>query len=728
MIAPNKFHSKEKSMIRDVDSGNNREENNDGNTNLSHGTGILFHRVYRVSGLFGFVREGSTETSKLSHQEGYEKAYTNWLNAGSTSFFSSLALHIAVIVLLGFTPLFQASDEDNLVIVSSRQNEIEEEFRIIDELEASDVIHDEIGANSFYEERLADSSSPVFSDEPEIPNPVDVLPDPAGDMIVSSLFNQPKAPLDNVALQKGRVGEGVQGTDGAVDRLTFEILSAIEDRPTLVVWMFDQSGSLIRQRQQIRERFDRIYEELGIVISKRDREITDDERKERPLLTSVIGFGNEVKLFLEEPTDDLDEIKNAVDSLPIDTTGFEKPFTAVELAVERFKVLRRSNRDGGPQRNVILVLVTDERGDDIDKLDSAIKSCRRYGLPVYIIGTPAPLGREHILVKYVDPDPTYDQSPQWAEVDAGPESLMPEMVRFGFSGNFQEEPVIDSGFGPYGLTRLAFETGGIFFTVHPNRKVNREVGSGEIEPFASDIRRFFDPNVMSRYRPDYLSLQEYEKKLKSSPLRSSLVSAALLSAPTLDRPTTRFIKRSDAQLAGELTKAQQDAAKLEPALTRLADILESGLKVREGEITPRWRAGFDLAMGRVLAQKVRTETYNAMLAKAKRGMPFVDFKNNTWVLSPADEISVGSKWEREADLAKSLLQDVINQHPETPWSYLASQELKVPLGWAWKEEYTNLEPPGVPSPPGNNNNTPAPSVDEQKKMLAKPPSRPIPKL
>jgi hypothetical protein len=303
MIAPNKFHSKEKSMICDVDSGNNREENNEDNTNLSHGTGILFHRV---SGLFGFGRKGSTETSKLSHQEEYESTGSNWLNAGSTSFFSSLALHIAVIVLLGFTPLFQASDEDDLVIVSSRQNEIEEEFRIIDELEASDVIHDEIGANSFYEERLADSSAPVFSDEPEIPNPVDVLPDPAGDMIVSSLFNQPKAPLDNAALQKGRVGEGVQGTDGAVDRLTFEILRAIEDRPTLVVWMFDQSGSLIRQRQQIRERFDRIYEELGIVISKRDREITDDERKERPLLTSVIGFGNEVKLFLEEPTDDLD--------------------------------------------------------------------------------------------------------------------------------------------------------------------------------------------------------------------------------------------------------------------------------------------------------------------------------------------------------------------------------------------------------------------------------------
>jgi hypothetical protein len=60
------------------------------------------------------------------------------------------------------------------------------------------------------------------------------------------------------------------------------------------------------------------------------------------------------------------------------------------------------------------------------------------------------------------------------------------------------------------------------------------------------------------------------------------------------------------------------------------------MKVREQEESPRWRAGFDLAMGRVLAQKVRTETYNAMLAKAKLGMKFEDEKNNTWVLEPAN--------------------------------------------------------------------------------------------
>jgi hypothetical protein len=232
---------------------------------------------------------------------------------------------------------------------------------------------------------------------------------------------------------------------------------------------------------------------------------------------------------------------------------------------------------------------------------------------------------------------------------------------------------------------------------------------------------------MARYRPDYLSPQDYEKRLKASPLRTSLVSAAMLTAPVMEAPKMRFIKRSEAELAGELTRAQQDAAKLEPALTRLAAILEPGMKGREEETTPRWRAGFDLALGRVLAQKVRTETYNAMLAKAKRGLQFENAKNNTWVLAPDNEISVGSKWEREAELAKELLQAVVKEHEGTPWAHLASKELEVPLGWKWKEEFTDLAP-RQPAGPGNNNNNNPPPRDDQKRMLAKPPSRPVPKL
>ena len=131
------------------------------------------------------------------------------------------------------------------------------------------------------------------------------------------------------------------------------------------------------------------------------------------------------------------------------------------------------------------------------------------------------------------------------------------------------------------------------------------------------------------------------------------------------------MKRGEAQLV-ELTTAQQDAAKLEPTLIRMADVLEPGMAVREDEESPRWKAGFDLAMGRVLAQKVRTETYNAMLAKAKRGMNFEDENSNTRVLVPSDEISVGSKWVSEAKKARGLLQGVVNEHG-TPRALLATR-------------------------------------------------------
>ena len=57
----------------------------------------------------------------------------------------------------------------------------------------------------------------------------------------------------------------------------------------------------------------------------------------------------------------------------------------------------------------------------------------------------------------------------------------------------------------------------------------------------------------------------------------------------------------------------------------------------------RWQAGYDLALGRVLALKVRTDAYNIMLAEAKSGMTFEDPRNDTWRLVAYDDISaVGS--------------------------------------------------------------------------------------
>ena len=75
------------------------------------------------------------------------------------------------------------------------------------------------------------------------------------------------------------------------------------------------------------------------------------------------------------------------------------------------------------------MVVTDERGDDVHLLENTIREFKKFAVPVYVLGVPAPFGREIAYLKYIDPDPQFDQSPEWAEVDQGPESLLPERVR-----------------------------------------------------------------------------------------------------------------------------------------------------------------------------------------------------------------------------------------------------------------------------------------------------------
>ncbi len=651
----------------------------------------------------------------------------------SAALIGSMAVHILIIVALAIMPTRVFKDEEAVVIVSPP---VERETEpLIEEVVYSEVPEIEVGANSTAEAEMADASAEMFAEVAQIPSPVELEKSDLGDIEVNRIFSQPMAPMDRLENRKGTVGEGASGAAGAVDRLTFEILQSMEERPTLVVWLFDQSGSLHRQRKEIRDRFDRVYEELGIVIDAKQSD-PDAVAARKPrgmdhdalLLNSVIGFGEKVTLYTETPTDDAEEVKRIVDNIETDSSGVERVFTAVKTAADQYKSLRVSRGGNGPQRNVLLIVVTDERGDDEPQVEEAIEICRKYGMPVHVIGVPAPFGRRETLVKYVDPDPKYDQTPQWASVDQGPETFLPERVQLPFTANFEEEPTIDSGFGPYALTRLSYETGGIYFNVHPNRNVARRVSKRDIVAYASEMEYFFDPSTMSRYRPDYLSPRDYVTKVKANPLRNALVTAAQLKPVTgITRPQLRFVVQDQAQLSAALTRAQQDAARLEQPLIRMAMTLEPGMNHRESEESPRWRAGYDLAMGRVLAQKVRTETYNAMLAKAKLGMNFETKKNNTWVLEPSDEVSVGSKWKREAETARMLLENVVAEHSGTPWELLAKKELEVPIGWKWTEDFTDLSPP-TPRRPGNNNPNPRPPRDDQKRMLEKAPKRPVPKL
>jgi hypothetical protein len=503
--------------------------------------------------------------------------------------------------------------------------------------------------------------------------------------ISRTILEGPNIPEDVIIKGSGSVGTA--GAAGAVDRITNEILLSLDERPTLVAWLFDQSGSLKPQRESIAKRFDRVYKELGIIEESGNKAFK--QHGEKPLLTSICEFGSSINLLTPKPTHEISEIKSAVRSIGDDPkdTGQENVFQSVGFLADKFRHYRLS----APRRNVMIVVFTDEAGDDIDALDKTVDMCRKYEMPVYVIGVPAPFGRETAYVKWVDPDPKFDQSPQKAPVHQGPESLMPERIMLLFGGRPQDEEQMDSGFGPFGLCRLAYETGGMYFTVHPNREKDKKAEPWETAAMSSYISKFFDERVMRNYRPEYVPARQYLELLKSNKACASLVEASRLSATTpMENVRLRFPRADDGQFARDLSNAQREAAKLEPKIEALSAILRQGERDRDKITTARWQAGYDLAIGRALAVKVRTEGYNAMLAIAKQGLKFKDEKNDTWELRPTNSITVSSALAKDAEDAKKYLNRVLSDHKGTPWAVDAEKELKRPLGWEWRESFSDV--------------------------------------
>ncbi|MGH7201544.1 MAG: vWA domain-containing protein, partial [Planctomycetaceae bacterium] len=237
--------------------------------------------------------------------------------------------------------------------------------------------------------------------------------------------------------------EHTGGVEGAIDRLTFEIAGSLKERKTLVIWLFDESLSLMHQRAAIADRFENVYKQLGHLKATEDK----------ALKTAVASFGRQTHLMTDEPVDDVTELVTAVREIKNDESGKENVFTAVDLVLGKFKSHRTKMR-----RNMMIIIVTDERGDDYEKLETVIREAKRLGVKVYCVGNAAVFGREKGYVSFTDSD-----GYKWndLEVDAGPETVAPERLRLAFWGtNARDLDQISAGYGPYALTRLCAETGG----------------------------------------------------------------------------------------------------------------------------------------------------------------------------------------------------------------------------------------------------------------------------
>jgi hypothetical protein len=243
---------------------------------------------------------------------------------------------------------------------------------------------------------------------------------------------------------------------------------------------------------------------------------------------------------------------------------------------------------------------------------------------------------------------------------------------------------LDSGFGPFALSRLCQESGGQYLACK-----DYGVAAGSSSTWRGRVSgpATFEPAVLRRYAPDYVSEEGYRQILASNKACQALHEAAQLpQAEVLVRANTRFPKRDEAAFKRSLDTAQRDSAKFEPRLIELHDTLKKGEPDRSKLTSPRWQAAYDLAMGRALAARVKTEGYNAMLAKIKAAGNFTKPGANTWVLQESDTIGAGSTFEKMLAQSREYLNRVVKEHPGPPWAYLAERELAIKSGWQWTEQ------------------------------------------
>ncbi|MFK7776505.1 MAG: VWA domain-containing protein, partial [Gimesia sp.] len=196
----------------------------------------------------------------------------------------------------------------------------------------------------------------------------------------------------------------------------------------------------------------------------------------------------------------------------------------------------------------------------------------------------------------------------------------------------------------------------------------------------------------------YISIRDYQSRVKKNAAKYALVSTATVTRQSkrrLPTPTLQFPASSDNVLRIAITAAQKPVSELDYGLNEIQMMLEQGLNDRKKITEPRWRANYDLALGRVLAIRVRTFGYNTVLAEMKSSpKAFTKKGNNAWKLVPAKDVKSSPSVRKLGKRAKELLNGIIDNHPGTPWAYLAAKELDQPLGWTWKEMKMNLDAQG----------------------------------
>lgn len=491
----------------------------------------------------------------------------------------------------------------------------------------------------------------------------------------------------------------------------------VQDRDLLIVWLLDASQSMAVDRECLAAQLETFFLRLA-----------NEEEACHQVLNAVVSFGAATK-ELVAPTELRAPVLHSIRNLPEDASGKENVFEAIEQYVSKY-------RRKWPDRRLMLVVWTDESGDDVQKLENTIEECRQHGVSVSVVGPSAVLGADMGLQAFIDPR---SQQVRQVQVTRGPDTAVPERLELGYWYLTQEPPTefgtgqgfrktdlpswygianqsdpshpghqciaalevplpswyggrdlqgLVSGFGPYGLTRLALETGGTYIIF------DRKDDGG---PFL--------PETMWAYRPEYLSMEEYVKGVQAHPLRQSVMEAVnLLKDRNVGPPPTvlfgqqsksppygfmrtyftpaGFVKYYRRMRLGLKSRADHTTRIVEEALACVSKsgAVDNGLEHEyQRETSPRWRAWYDLTRGRLLATSVRLEEYR-LTCDAVLEPGFLGPTTNNLIFVPSLKMRSESGFRRRAEEAERLLTRCVRDNPNTPWALLAQRELDYSLG------------------------------------------------
>ena len=518
-----------------------------------------------------------------------------------------------------------------------------------------------------------------------------------------------------------------------------KILSQLEgvgdgdhDGPVRFIWLMDASLSLLSERKKLAPVVHSFYEKLASKNEQRNLKLTSD----------VYAFGKNMVSVVHDDRDPSPKaIAGAIEKLPIDETGMENVMSALSKALNQIPSHLRDLR-------IEVVIWTDESGDDLDLLEDVIKQCRYRQARVHVVGPLSVFGMRQGLQQYVI-GPPYN-IPMMLPVNRGPDSAFVERARlpiwdstanFGWrSGNFMPSALKGANFGgphrerllaptgPYALTRLALATGGTFTALE-------RAGDAAV----------FDRARLKEYLPDYRSGAEIAMDIDNYPLRRAIIESAALMAdveywpPRFEFPSvgnkefpyehyvpymepSRALSTLDNDLTEDINHLQPVQRAIEQAIQLLlmagmsgsvgsqgqvnASDSKSGIVVGgiqtayEAETSPRWRAWYELNLGRLFAHSVRINEYR--IVQQRFALPEIkqEILNkgvNHFILVPSKQLHGGTDSETRAAMAKKLLERVIREHPNTPWSQLAQWELERPFGIDCT--YSFISPPPPPPPP-----------------------------